>query len=104
MRVLSQRFFAGARFLGFILSEMPSIVALWRVAPSVRFRDLAIFESGSLRAMPLRRRRSSFDHGRRIGAFLLRIATLATVAPIRDFIVRAALCMICNGWQLLDCR
>jgi hypothetical protein len=79
-----KRLFAGARFLGFMLSEMPSIVALWRVAPSVRFRDFAILASGSLRAMPLRRRRSSFDHGRLTDAFLRRTTALSTLAPTRQ--------------------
>ena len=82
-RALSQRFFADARFLGVILSEMPSMVALWRVAPSVRLRDFAILASGSLRAMPLSRRRSSFVHARLTGAFLRRTKAFTTRAPIR---------------------
>src|SRR5262245_27152030 len=81
--VPTQRFFAGVRFLGVIRSETPIIVALWRVAPSVRLRDFAIFESGSLRAMLLRRRRSSFDHGLLTGGFLPRARALTTSAPDR---------------------
>src|SRR5208283_4120397 len=57
-------------------------VAFWRVAPSVRLRAFAIFEAGSLRAIPLRRRTSSFDHGRLTGAFLLRATALAMSAPV----------------------
>jgi hypothetical protein len=98
--VLSQRYFADVRLLGVILNDMPAIVALWRVAPSVRLRDFAIFESGSLRAILLRRRRSSFDHGRRTGAFLLR-ATLATIAPLQLSTPGMALCMICATLQVL---
>jgi hypothetical protein len=99
--VLSQLYFADLRLLGVILNDMPTIVALWRVAPSVRLRDFAIFESGSLRAMLFRRRRSSFDHGRRTGAFLLRIATLATIAPLHISTTGMALCMICATLQVL---
>jgi hypothetical protein len=99
--VLSQLYFADLRLLGVILNDMPTIVALWRVAPSVRLRDFAIFESGSLRAMLFRRRRSSFDHGRRTGAFLLRIATLATIAPLHISTTAMALCMICATLQVL---
>ena len=33
-----------------VFSDMPSAVAFWRVAPSVRFSALAIAEAGSLRA------------------------------------------------------
>jgi hypothetical protein len=96
-----QRFFADARFFGVILNDIPTIVALWRVAPSVRLSDFAIFESGSLRAMFFRRRRSSFDHGRRTGAFLLRVAILATIAPLHISTTGMALCMIYDALQVL---
>ena len=44
-------FLTGAR-LRAVLSDMPSAVAFWRVAPSVRFSCLAILDAGSLRARP----------------------------------------------------
>src|SRR5208283_2868633 len=52
-------------------------VAFWRVAPSVRLRAFAIFAAGSLRAIRLRSRTSSFDHGRLTGTFILRATALA---------------------------
>jgi hypothetical protein len=42
----------------------------------------AIFAAGSLRAIRLRSRTSSFDHGRLTGAFLLRATSLAMSAPV----------------------
>ncbi len=86
MRALSQRFFAGVRFLRAELSDTPKAVAFWRVALSVRLSALAIFATGSLRAMPLRARTSSFDHGRQAGDFLLCATALATFAsPSTEF-------------------
>jgi hypothetical protein len=43
---------------------MPSAVAFWRVAPSVRFSALAICEAGSLRAIVLSVLTSSDPQGR----------------------------------------
>src|SRR5271167_470367 len=47
-----------------VLSEMPSAVAFWRVAPSVRFSALAICEAGSLRAIDFSVLTSSDAQGR----------------------------------------
>jgi hypothetical protein len=96
----AQRLFAGVRFLEANASDTPDIVALCRVAASVRLRAFAILGSGSLRAMLLRRRRSSFDHALRTGAFLVRTATFTTFAPTTfQTNVRSALCMICEALQ-----
>lgn len=78
-----QRFFANARRLGARLSDRPITFAFCRVAPSVRFKDLAILATGSLRAMLLRVRRSSFDQGLLTGDLLARGKALAMKAPIR---------------------
>lgn len=85
-------FFAGARFLGLILSETPSPFAFWRVAPSVRPSALAIAAAGSLRAIRLRRRRSSLDHDLRSGVFFFLVAALATFPPVW---------WICNGNEIM---
>jgi hypothetical protein len=58
-------------------------VAFCRVAPSVRLRVFAIFASGSLRAMLLSNRKSSFDHARRAGVFLARAAAFAMFGSFR---------------------
>jgi hypothetical protein len=63
-----------------VLSETPSAVAFCRVAPSVRFSDLAIAEAGSLRAIDLSIRTSSDAQGRREGEVL---GDLATSSPYK---------------------
>jgi hypothetical protein len=68
-RHLCARYFAGLGFRA-ILNETPLLIAFCRVAPSVRFKALAIFASGSFPAMLLRVRMSSFDQGFLVGDFL----------------------------------
>jgi hypothetical protein len=58
-----------------VLSETPSAVAFCRVAPSVRFNDLAIADAGSLRAMDFNILTSSDVQGRREGEVLGAFAT-----------------------------
>src|SRR5208282_1222791 len=79
--LLPQPFFADALFFGASLSDTPITVAFWRVAPSVRLSAFAILATGSLLAMDLKTRASSFDHGLRIGAVFFRTIALATFAP-----------------------
>jgi hypothetical protein len=69
LRGLDHAAFAALRFFPDKLSEIPDCVARWRVAPGVRFNACAIFARGSLPAIDLRARKSSFDHARFTGAF-----------------------------------
>jgi hypothetical protein len=56
-------------------SEIPAQVALWRVAPGVRFNALAIFTGGSLRAITLRVRISSL--AKRVSLFSIQTLPFA---------------------------
>jgi hypothetical protein len=98
----SQRLFARARFLGVMLTETPRFVAFWRVAASVRLSAFAIFAAGSLRAMPLRRRTSSFVQGRLAGAFFDRATALAMCPPVCRVSFANPFCMNCNRVQRLQ--
>ena len=80
-RRFGYRFFADVFFLDGSASDTPVVVALCRVAASVRLRAFAILASGSLRAKLLRRRRSSFDHALRTDGFFFPTIALTTFAP-----------------------
>jgi hypothetical protein len=58
-----------------VLNDIPRLTAIARVAPTVRFKALAIFLTPRLsRAIVFNVRWSSFDHARRITFFFVGIS------------------------------